>query len=40
MDKYIVQSGFLVLDNNINVIDWYDTEEEAEALSEELNNEE
>lgn len=36
MSKYTVQQGFLVLDENSNIVDWFDTEEDAEAYAEEL----
>lgn len=34
--RYSVQQGFVVLDENTNVVDWFDTEEDAIAAAEEM----
>lgn len=33
---YTVNSGFVVLDDNSEVVDWFDTEEDAYAYIDEL----
>ena len=37
MGKYTVNEGYIVLDENMEVVDWFDTLEEAEEYAEELN---
>ena len=39
MGKYSICKGFVVLDENSEIIDWFDTEEEAETFAEELEDE-
>ena len=39
MGKYTVNQGYVVLDENSEVVDWFDTFEEAEEYAEELNEE-
>lgn len=39
MGKYTVNQGYVVLDENSEVVDWFDTFEEADEYAEELNEE-
>lgn len=34
--KYTVQQGYIILDENSEVVDWFDTQEEAEDYANEL----
>ena len=36
MSRYTIQEAAVVLDENSNLMDWFDTVEEAEAYAEEL----
>lgn len=36
MGKYSICEGFVVLDENSEVVDWFDTQDEAESYVEEL----
>lgn len=36
MSRYTIQDAVVVLDENSNVVDWFDTVEDAEAYVEEL----
>lgn len=36
MSRYTIQDAVIVLDENSNVVDWFDTVEDAEAYVEEL----
>ena len=38
MGKYEINQGYVVLDENMEVVDWFDTLEEAEECVEELEN--
>lgn len=40
MSYYIINQGYVVLDENSKIVDWFDTMEEAEACVEELEVEE
>lgn len=35
-EKYTIQKGFVILDENLEVVDWFDTEDEAEDYVNEL----
>ena len=39
MANYTINQGYVVLDENSEIVDWFDTMEEAEAYVEELENE-
>lgn len=39
MGKYTVNQGYVVLNENSEVVDWFDTFEEADEYAEELNEE-
>lgn len=39
MSNYTINQGYVVLDENSEIVDWFDTMEEAEACVEELENE-
>lgn len=39
MSKYSICEGFVVLDENSEIVDWFDTQDEAESYVEELDNE-
>lgn len=36
MSRYTIQEAVVVLDENSDVVDWFDTLEDAEAYAEEL----
>lgn len=36
MSSYTINQGYIVLDENSNMVDWFDTIEEAEECVEEL----
>lgn len=36
MSRYTIQDAVVVLDENSDVVDWFDTLEDAEAYAEEL----
>ena len=38
MGNYEINQGYVVLDENMEVVDWFDTLEEAEKYVEELEN--
>ena len=38
MGRYTVVEGFIVLDENSEIVDWYDTEDEAYEHIEKLEN--
>lgn len=35
MGKYTITEGFIVLDENSNIVEWFDTEEEAQSFIDE-----
>ena len=39
MSKYTINEGYIVLDENSNMVDWFDTMEEAEEYVKELEEE-
>ena len=40
MGKYTVNQGYVVLDENSEIVDWFDTQEEAEEYAESLEQDE
>lgn len=40
MGKYTVNQGYVVLDENGEIVDWFDTQEEAEEYAESLEQDE
>lgn len=36
MSRYSICEGFVVLDENSEIVDWFDTKEDAESYVEEL----